>query len=104
MAETQVENGRMGLLLVDFTSNVDHGLVVLLRPCRPFDWEYWDNKTDYRFLGFSIIPWLFVSFPLWFPTLLSALLLWFIWRKTPAERNSRGFPVAPTAKANKPAV
>ena len=36
--------------------------------------------------------------PLYFPTLLSALLLWFVWRKTRAKPIGGAFPVEP-AKA-----
>ena len=31
--------------------------------------------------------------PLYFPTLLSALLLWLVWRKTRPKYNGKGFPV-----------
>ena len=34
-----------------------------------------------------------IVIPLWFPTLLSALLLWFVWRKTRAKQTGRAFPV-----------
>jgi hypothetical protein len=33
--------------------------------------------------------------PLWFPTLLSALALWFVWRKTHSPYCKKGFPVEP---------
>jgi hypothetical protein len=36
--------------------------------------------------------------PLWFPTLLSALLLWLVWRKTRPAYNGRGFPVEVAGK------
>ena len=39
-----------------------------------------------------------VGAPLWFPTLLSALLLWLAWRKTRPMYNGRGFPVVPAPK------
>jgi hypothetical protein len=34
-----------------------------------------------------------IVFPLWLPTLLLTLLNWFVWRKTRAKYNGRGFPV-----------
>ena len=37
--------------------------------------------------------------PFWFPTFLSTLLLWFVWRKTHSKYNGKGFPIEPTAKA-----
>ena len=40
-----------------------------------------------------------VIMPLWFPTLLSALVLWFVWRKTRAKPIGGAFPVEVTAKA-----
>jgi hypothetical protein len=40
----------------------------------------------------------FDAIPLWFPTLLSTLLLWFVWRKTRAKPAGGAFPVEP-AKA-----
>ncbi len=39
-----------------------------------------------------------VHIPLWFPTLLSALLLWLVWRKTRPKYNGRGFPVEAAGK------
>ena len=36
-----------------------------------------------------------VKIPLWFPTLLSTLLLWFVWRKTRPRLEGRAFPVEP---------
>jgi len=39
-----------------------------------------------------------VFVPLWSPTFLSALLLWFAWRKTRLRKAVKGFPVEPTAK------
>jgi hypothetical protein len=37
----------------------------------------------------------YIIFPFWLPTLPSALLLWFVWRKTRARPVGRGFPVEP---------
>jgi hypothetical protein len=39
-----------------------------------------------------------IIFPIWFPTLLSALLLWLVWRKTRPACNGRGFPVEVAGK------
>jgi hypothetical protein len=39
-----------------------------------------------------------IAFPLWLPTLLSALLLWLVWRKTRPKLAGNAFPIEPTAK------
>jgi hypothetical protein len=39
-----------------------------------------------------------VGIPLYFPTLLSAILLWFAWRKTRAKPSGGAFPVEVAAK------
>jgi hypothetical protein len=62
-------------------------------------------STDYQFLGFVYEPrpsqWI-VIIPLWFPTLLSTMLLWFVWRKTRPKYSGNGFPVEVGGKeANK---
>jgi hypothetical protein len=55
------------------------------------------RNMDYHFVGFAFQqvpgapPDYFVFVPLWFPTTLSALLLWFGWRKTRARPS--GFPL-----------
>jgi hypothetical protein len=60
-------------------------------------------NAQYHFLGFGFAKSVAIAaggtqvsrwtvwIPLWFPTLLTALLLWFVWRKTRAK--PRGFPV-----------
>ena len=66
---------------------------------RASNWHVRDSFVDYKCLGFA---WTYKSqfgytqamVPLWFPTLLAASLLWFVWRKTPAKpETQRGFPV-----------
>jgi hypothetical protein len=70
--------------------------------------------AEYRFAGFSYScdPGVFrssfqMSIPLYFPTLLGAFLLWFVWRKTgvrsaggafPAETLPHGEPCVATAR------
>jgi hypothetical protein len=39
-----------------------------------------------------------LTVPLWFPTLLSSLLLWLVWRKTRPKYGGRGFPVEVAGK------
>jgi hypothetical protein len=41
-----------------------------------------------------------IVFPLWLPTLLLAGLNWFVWRKTRAKYNGRGFPVEAASTTN----
>ena len=60
-------------------------------------WDFYE-RSKYRCLGFSLEPWSSATIPLWFPTLLFALLLWFVWRKTKAKPVGGAFPVEP-AKA-----
>ncbi|MCL2639464.1 MAG: hypothetical protein FWD53_01330 [Phycisphaerales bacterium] len=65
------------------------------------DARSWESAE--RFLGFAYqswpssigAPW-YVGIPFWFPSLLSAVLLWFIWRQTRPKTEGRGFPVEPT--------
>ena len=45
-----------------------------------------------------------IVFPLWLPTLLLAGLNWFVWRKTRAKYNGRGFPVEPVSAKDKGAA
>lgn len=65
------------------------------------------QRAKYHFAGFAfsryhITPlflsgW-FMDVPLYFPTLLSTLLLWLVWRKTRPKYNGRGFPVEAAGK------
>jgi hypothetical protein len=61
----------------------------------PCDWATWDAKNaDFKFLGFTFkhdASLLGMSIPLWFPTALSAALVFFLWRKP--RRKGGGFPV-----------
>lgn len=54
-----------------------------------------------RLLGFVFEPppFLYVSIPLWFPTLLIAVLLWLVWRTTRPKAPGRAFPVEPATKS-----
>ena len=67
-------------------------------------WPDADATSTWHGFGFSWFyrqhNW-YITFPLWFPTLLSTLLLWFVWRKTKAKYNGRGFPVEPTKETAK---
>jgi hypothetical protein len=59
-------------------------------------WSYRDAHSTWHFMGFTYddrIVGRGATIPLWFPTLLSALLLWFVWRKTRATPVGRAFPV-----------
>lgn len=62
--------------------------------------DYYFADAKYRFLGFyfDIGITQFVSLPLWFPTLLSAGLLWLIWRKTKPNPPGRAFPIDPAGQ------
>jgi hypothetical protein len=65
------------------------------------------RETKYHALGFGLKPspadpYVYAMIPLWFPTLLSALFLCFVWRKTRHKPPSRGFPVETTASHQPP--
>jgi hypothetical protein len=71
------------------------------------DQRFYD-ATPYHLLGFAWQPRIlpddlqFVMIPLWFPTLLSALVLWLVWCKTRSKDSGKGFPVEVTkAEARK---
>jgi len=61
-------------------------------------WSGWDSTAIFHGIGFAFgqngLGW-FVTIPLYFPTLLSALLLSVVWRKT--KPKVMGFPIEPTA-------
>jgi hypothetical protein len=63
----------------------------------------WDHQEAHHFMGFALQnDWpsrCDVWVPLWFPTLLSTLLLWFVWRKTRAMPIGGAFPIEVTATA-----
>jgi hypothetical protein len=66
---------------------------------RPSDrpvWKNWDSFSNFHFLGFSYfhdVTVYVVTIPLYFPPLLTTLLLFLLWRKTRRKYNARGFPV-----------
>jgi hypothetical protein len=70
---------------------------------------YYETLGGHEWAGFRLghtvdfhtaIGWL--GFPFWFPTLLSALLLCLIWRKTRPKCTGKGFPVEPVQQPTKP--
>ena len=78
-------------------------------------WEWHRQRADpegyeasylgstYQFAGFAYTPYTshhwFLQIPLWLPTALSALLLWFACRRTRPKPMGAAFPVEPAAKA-----
>lgn len=68
---------------------------------RPLDWTAWDKSATMTFVGFTLV-WddmgLRVTVPMWFLSLLSALLLRFVWQKTEAAPNNSLSPVEATDK------
>jgi hypothetical protein len=69
-------------------------------PYGPMAFDY--SHSTYHFAGFAFTPTdglQIIMVPFYFPTLLSAALLWLVWRKTKPNYNGKGFPVEPTAKA-----
>ena len=75
------------------------------RPAKREDFLRAYQKTTHHFAGFVVDwphlepadhqfhPFWLLVIPLWAPTLLSALLLWFLWRKTKPKDVGRAFPV-----------
>jgi hypothetical protein len=54
----------------------------------------------FRYTGMPNIPdSLVIVFPLWLPTVVLAMLCWYVWRKTRGKYNGRGFPVEAAKKA-----
>ncbi len=66
---------------------------------RPAPWQDDADSTKFHLLGFAVyyVPswYTTITIPLWFPTLLSAVLLWFVWRKTRPKLVGKAFPVEP---------
>jgi len=63
------------------------------RPCDPESFIDWYKHTKHHFIGFAYTPRPFsdIWIPVWFPSLLSVLLLYLTWRK--AAPTGRGFPI-----------
>jgi hypothetical protein len=64
-------------------------------------WHDWDAGATRHWIGFSVQVNAMRTegtIPLWFVTLLSAGLLWLVWRWTRPKHNERGFPVEPDGK------
>jgi len=67
----------------------------------PKGWSDWDAHMGNRFLGFTfngpspVYDSTFsITIPLWFISLVAALLLWYVWRKTrPTIPPEKAFPV-----------
>ena len=63
-----------------------------------YDLEYVDHFHSHYCLGFFIRfepDRTLFTIPFWFPTTISALLLWWVWRKTRPPVKGRAFPVEP---------
>ena len=78
-----------------------------IRETKYIVWQRFDDAAKYAIFGFSfarggqefhVHNW-FITIPLWFPTFLTGLVLWLIWRKTRRKYNGKAFPVEATAKA-----
>jgi len=101
--ELSIENGRV--LLFREESGLAKGWEVSHQR-RLFFWFEGDDlayrSADVHFAGFAI-NWTydyappcqgwFVRIPLWFPTTLSAGLVWLIWRKTRGKYRGQAFPI-----------
>ena len=63
---------------------------------RGYEREFTSSTYGSRFLGFTVFApgnrWV-IEVPFWFPTVLGALGLVWVWRKTRPRAEGRGFPV-----------
>jgi hypothetical protein len=89
----KVNRGRIGISWLDWTW-IDWSWNWGMGFGRPDEWG------TSGFIGFSILKYGIIEHgivvPIWFPTILFALLLWFLWRKSRAR--PRGFPVVTLEK------
>jgi hypothetical protein len=103
-----LENGSTLIDVAKRVAPVDYLLAGWhLEKAYPVDMQMNYEHFDFRLAGFAVIPStvhadnLAVFFPLWFPTLLSALLVVFAWRKTRAKPVGGAFPVEPAKSGEK---
>jgi hypothetical protein len=80
------------------------------RDAGAIEWPFFDASAKFSISGFALwntgpvprgISYHGVSVPAWFPTLLSALLLCLLWRKTRPKHTVKGFPVEVGGKQTK---
>jgi len=58
--------------------------------------------SSHLYLGWREFSEFEFGIPLWFPTTLSAGLLWLVWRKTRQAAKGRAFPVEPSKPIGHP--
>ena len=64
------------------------------------DWGWEPGNIGFHvgaYMGYT--PSLEIAFPLWLPTLLLALLNWFVWRQTRRKAVAKAFPIEPASSA-----
>jgi hypothetical protein len=89
--------GSMSFCLSDNGWPVD--IQLHMQPYSSQLWQDWNAQAEYHCGGFAYFPYTKlrssweIHIPFYFTTLLSAMLLWLIWRKTRAKYNGKGFPV-----------
>jgi hypothetical protein len=97
----EVMSGKIGYFQTTSTRSFV-GWRLTIGPAGPMEWDGWNSVAAYPGLGFHVAPnkkgWAILA-PLWLPSLLCAVLLWLVWRKTRPKYNGKGFPVEPTPKA-----
>jgi hypothetical protein len=90
----RIECGRLGFDVIEENNYRNDWYAVVLQA---EDWSYWDqHMVNFKFLGFTFKHDVFLGFtvPLWFPTALSAALVFFLWRKR--RHKPTGFPLEAT--------
>jgi hypothetical protein len=70
-------------------------------------WDDADKISKFSWLGFSYdvgVGMFYFTIPLWLPSLLSLLFLWFAWRKTRRKPKGKAFPIEPSIEARSRSV
>ena len=70
-------------------------------------WDDLDQRATFCWLGFSYGPGFdfpYFTIPLWFPSLLSLLLVWFTWRKSRRKPEGKAFPIEPSVETKSPSA
>ena len=98
----ELETGGMGFEWCRVSGPVQFHWLWGTMSIEPDFWMVWGEDDICGWTGFHLMNrenQKSVVIPLWFPTLLSAALGLFVWRKTRPKYNGKGFPVEPTPKA-----
>jgi hypothetical protein len=93
-------NGRIAFFDADAAkpgfniSSPSKGWRYKFEPTSSIYWQYHGQSSSGFYYQRGSYTWF--TIPLYFPTLLSAALLWFAWRQTGVKTSSKAFPIEPT--------